>query len=57
MTGKSKSRKTKRRVENLPTKPLGVQQARSVRGGGHKHIAGVKYEDITVGTGSAKPVV
>ena len=51
--GKNKSRKT---VKTLPARKLNADNAKAVRGGiQHKHIAGVKYEDITVSSPPTKP--
>ena len=49
--------RTKKRIKDLAPKNLGAQHAKSVQGGS-KHIAGVKYEDISVncGTGMSKIV-
>jgi hypothetical protein len=44
-----KVKKATRKVGNLPSQALGAKHA-------HKHLAGVKYEDITIdpGTGTSK---
>ena len=51
-----KGKKATKRVKDLPAKTLNARQARGVKGGVKKHLAGVKYEDITVncGTGMSK---
>jgi len=53
---KTRGKKSTAKIKDLPARKLSAKQAKSVKGGGKKHIAGVKYEDITVncGTGMAK---
>ena len=48
--------KKRKKIKNLQARRLNASQAKDVRGGGHKHLAGVKYEDITIncGTGMSK---
>jgi hypothetical protein len=54
MPAKKKAKKSGKKPVDLTSRALTTKQARGVRGG--KHIAGVKYEDITVncGTGMSK---
>jgi hypothetical protein len=53
---REKRKRSAKKPETLPVKSLDGRQAKAVRGGGHKHLAGVKYEDITIdcGTGMSK---
>jgi len=55
MPERKRHRSTKK-IKSLQTRKLTASQAKGVRGGGHKHIGGVKYEDITIdcGTGMSK---
>jgi len=53
---KEKRKRSAKKPETLPVKRLDGRQAKVIRGGAHKHLAGVKYEDITIdpGTGTSK---
>jgi hypothetical protein len=53
---REKRKRSAKKPETLPVKRLDGRQAKGVRGGTHKHLAGVKYEDITInsGTGMSK---
>jgi hypothetical protein len=50
------AKKPKKKVKDLQSRKLTAESAKAVRGGiQHKHLAGVKYDDITVSNPSTKP--
>ncbi len=49
-----RGRKSARAAKTLPARALSAGQARGVQGG-HKHLAGVKYDDLTVQGGPVSP--